>query len=147
MEFQHSTPPPDPCIWMQAGVVKTKMCRRAFDCTGCRFDRVLRRLAEENRERSASGAAVPGRRGRIVYWADKLNGLPAHRRPCLHHLKGRIDFRNCTHDYLCSNCEFDQSIFTGGIRGWEWRPAAGCASGSTPLQPGCWGRWTGSTCR
>ncbi|BBO71529.1 hypothetical protein DSCA_54590 [Desulfosarcina alkanivorans] len=93
---------------MQAGVVKTKICRREFDCTGCRFDRVLRNLAEENRKRSASGQAVPGRRGRIVYWPDKLRGLPAHRRPCLHHLKRRIEFRACTNDYLCSNCEFDQ---------------------------------------
>jgi len=97
-----------PCIWMQAGVVKTKLCRRAFDCTGCRFDRVLRQLAEENRERSAAGRPSAGRRGRIVYWADKLKGLPAHRRPCLHHLKKRIAFRPCTNEYMCSNCEFDQ---------------------------------------
>lgn len=108
MAHQQRTPPSGPCIWMQAGVVKTKMCRRTFDCTGCRFDRTLRHLAEENRERSASGAAVPGRRGRIVYWADKLKELPAQRRPCLHHLKGRIGFRACTNDYLCGNCEFDQ---------------------------------------
>ena len=108
MKNQQRTRPSGPCIWMQAGVVKTKMCRRAFDCTGCRFDNALRHLAEENRERSAAGAAFPGRRGRIVYWADKLRELPAQRRPCLHHLKGRIGFRACTNDYLCSNCEFDQ---------------------------------------
>lgn len=100
--------PADPCIWMQAGVVKAKMCRRAYDCNGCRFDRILRRLAEENRERQAAGQAVSGRRGRIVSWTDKLRERPAHRRPCLHHLKQRIDFRPCTNDYLCSNCEFDQ---------------------------------------
>jgi glycine cleavage system H lipoate-binding protein len=108
MADQQRMPPSGPCIWMQAGVVKTKICRRDFDCTGCRFDKVLRRLAEENRKQSASGSSVPGRRGRIIYWADKLKGLPAHRRPCLHHLKGRIEFRACTNDYQCSNCEFDQ---------------------------------------
>ena len=108
MTNQQRTRPSGPCIWMQAGVVKTKMCRRAFDCNGCRFDKALRHLAEENRKRSSAGAAVPGRRGRIVYWADKLRELPAQRRPCLHHLKGRIGFRACTNDYLCSNCEFDQ---------------------------------------
>lgn len=108
MANQQNTRSSGPCIWMQAGVVRTKMCRRAFDCTGCRFDRALRHLAEQNRKRSAAGSAVPGRRGRIVYWADKLKGLPAHRRPCLHHLKRRIEFRACTNDYLCSNCEFDQ---------------------------------------
>jgi len=98
----------DACIWMQAGVVRTKMCRRAFDCNGCRFDRTLRQLARENREKSAAGKPVSGRRGRIVFWADKLRELPAQRRPCLHHLKKRIGFRPCTNDYLCSNCEFDQ---------------------------------------
>jgi glycine cleavage system H lipoate-binding protein len=97
-----------PCIWMQAGVVKTKMCRRSFDCNGCRFDKSLRQLAEENRERTLSGTPAPGRRGTIVYWADKLRERPAHRRPCLHHLKQRIGFRTCTNDYFCSNCEFDQ---------------------------------------
>ncbi|WP_319521363.1 glycine cleavage system protein H [uncultured Desulfosarcina sp.] len=108
MNQRQQQTPADPCIWMQAGVVKAKMCRRAYDCNGCRFDRILRQLAEENRERLAAGGAVSGRRGRIVYWADKLREMPAHRRPCLHHLKRRIDFRPCTNDYLCSNCEFDQ---------------------------------------
>jgi glycine cleavage system H lipoate-binding protein len=108
MKNKQHTPPATPCIWMQTGVVKTKMCRRAFDCAGCRFDKVLRRLAEENREKSASGSILPGRRGRIVYWADKLKKYPAHRRPCLHHLKQRIGFRSCNNEYLCNNCEFDQ---------------------------------------
>jgi len=34
--------------------------------------------------------------------------LRAPRRPCLHHMKGRIGFRACTHDYQCGNCDFDQ---------------------------------------
>ena len=96
------------CIWMQAGVVNVKLCRRDFDCTGCRFDRVLRRLAAINRRMETSGKTPTGNRGRIVYWADKLKERPLHRRPCLHHLKGRIGFRSCTNDYVCSNCEFDQ---------------------------------------
>lgn len=93
---------------MQAGVVKTKLCRKDFDCTGCRFDRTLRRMAEENLKRPASDAMAAGKRGRIVYWADRLKELPVHRRPCLHHLKGRIAFRSCNNAYSCSNCEFDQ---------------------------------------
>ncbi len=93
---------------MQAGVVKTKLCRKEFDCTGCRFDRALRRMAEENRNRSASDPVAAGKRGRIVYWADRLKELPVHRRPCLHHLKGRIAFRSCNNAYGCSDCEFDQ---------------------------------------
>jgi glycine cleavage system H lipoate-binding protein len=97
-----------PCIWMQAGVVKARSCHRDFNCNGCRFDRILRQIAEENRRRAAAGRPAGGRRGRIVYWADKLKELPVHRRPCLHHLKQRIGFRSCTNGYICSNCEFDQ---------------------------------------
>ncbi len=96
------------CIWMQAGVVKTKICTRDYQCNGCRFDKALRRLARENRKRAAAGAPVAGRRGQIEYWAFKFRKLPAHRRPCVHYLKGRIEFRACTNDYVCHNCEFDQ---------------------------------------
>lgn len=105
---QHQQTLDQPCIWMQAGVVKTKTCKRDYHCTGCRFDRVLRRLARENRDQAAAGKPVGGRRGRIVYWAFKLRELPPHRRPCLHYLKRRITFRPCTNDYVCHNCDFDQ---------------------------------------
>ncbi len=37
-----------------------------------------------------------------------MRELAAWKQPCLHHMKGRIDFRACTHDYQCGNCEFDQ---------------------------------------
>jgi len=37
-----------------------------------------------------------------------LRELPAWKQPCLHHMIGHIDFRACTHDYQCGNCEFDQ---------------------------------------
>ncbi|GAB6904974.1 conserved hypothetical protein [Desulfosarcina cetonica] len=90
---------------MQAGVVKAKTCKRDFHCAGCRFDRILRKLARENRQ---SSTPPTGGRARIVYWADKLKELPAHRRPCVHSLKRRIAFRPCTNDYLCGTCEFDQ---------------------------------------
>jgi len=37
-----------------------------------------------------------------------MKTLPPSQRPCLHHLKGRISFKPCTNDYVCSRCEFDQ---------------------------------------
>jgi len=37
-----------------------------------------------------------------------LKILPFSKRPCLHHLEGRIPFKPCTNDYLCDRCEFDQ---------------------------------------
>jgi glycine cleavage system H lipoate-binding protein len=96
------------CIWMQAGVVKHKVCALAYECAECRFDRALRRIASENRTRRLQGDLPPGRRGAIVDWQERLKLLPQWKRPCLHHLKGRIAFRACTQDYLCSRCDFDQ---------------------------------------
>ncbi len=96
------------CIWMQAGVVRHKFCNIDYQCEACRFDRALRRTARENSRLRQSGEIPQGKSGRIVYWKDRLRELPAWKQPCLHHMKGRIDFRACTHDYQCGNCEFDQ---------------------------------------
>jgi glycine cleavage system H lipoate-binding protein len=96
------------CIWMQAGVVRRKYCGIDYHCEACRFDRALRRTARENRQLRQHGEISKGKSGRIVYWKDRLRDLPAWKQPCLHHMKGRIDFRACTHDYQCGNCEFDQ---------------------------------------
>jgi len=96
------------CIWMQAGVVKRKTCRLNFECTSCNFDRALGRIAAENRSLRLRGERPPGRRGAIVSWQERLKQLPLRKRPCLHHLKARIAFRACTHDYLCGKCDFDQ---------------------------------------
>jgi glycine cleavage system H lipoate-binding protein len=103
MEIEHPA-----CIWMQAGVVKRKRCAVDYACGTCRFDKSLRRAAEENRLRSARGESRATARRRIVYWSDALLALPAHRRPCVHSMKQRIGFRNCTNAYVCGSCEFDQ---------------------------------------
>ncbi len=96
------------CIWMQAGVVRRKACEIDYHCEACRFDRALRRVARENSKLRRQGQALAGRRRKIVFWKDRLRALSAAQQPCLHHMKGRIDFRTCTHDYQCGNCEFDQ---------------------------------------
>ena len=97
-----------PCIWMQAGVVPRKSCEVDYHCETCRFDRALGRVARENRELRRQGKTPTGRRKKIVFWKERLRELPASQQPCLHHMKRRIDFRTCTHDYQCGNCEFDQ---------------------------------------
>ena len=96
------------CIWMQAGVVRRRDCDNDYQCESCRFDRAIRRAADHNRRLGRSGQRMSGKRGRIVSWQERLRALPLGRRPCLHYLKGRIDFKACTHDYRCRNCEFDQ---------------------------------------
>ena len=32
----------NPCIWMQAGVVKNKDCNNYYDCTTCKYDHGMR---------------------------------------------------------------------------------------------------------
>lgn len=98
----------DPCLWMQAGVVARKDCLLDYECPACQFDRALRRTARENAAIMKQGGRVNPKREKIVFWQDRLKELPVSKRPCLHHLKRRIAFRACTHDYHCSDCEFDQ---------------------------------------
>ena len=98
-----------PCIWMQAGVVSRKTCQLDYKCPDCRFDRVLNRAADKNKKLLKAGGRAPqGKKGRILSWKDALKGLPAWKRPCIHSMKGRIEFRACTNEYGCANCEFDQ---------------------------------------
>jgi glycine cleavage system H lipoate-binding protein len=102
---------PSPCIWMQAGVVRRKFCRTDYQCAACRYDAVLHRLAEENRGRGEQVAFPAGKKSKVVSWKDKLNERPPWKRPCLHYMKGRIEYRACTNEYRCSDCEFDQFFF------------------------------------
>ncbi|MGD8763765.1 MAG: hypothetical protein PVG87_15755, partial [Desulfobacteraceae bacterium] len=53
----------NPCIWMQAGVVRRKDCRTDFDCTACRFDSVMRRVAADNQRIREEGRMPKGKRG------------------------------------------------------------------------------------
>jgi glycine cleavage system H lipoate-binding protein len=65
-------------------------------------------VAAENKRLREKGKIPSGKRGRIAFWKDKLREMPAWKQPCLHHMIGHIEFRACTHDYQCGNCEFDQ---------------------------------------
>jgi glycine cleavage system H lipoate-binding protein len=106
--MNRSAHPKDPCLWMQAGVVRRKYCKSGYDCASCRFEWVMSRAAEQNRRDMAEGEAPSGRRSGIVSWKDRLRPLSRARRPCIHYMKRRIEFRPCTHDYRCGDCEFDQ---------------------------------------
>lgn len=98
----------DPCIWMQAGVVHRRICQSDYQCTSCRFDRALRRACEKNNRLKEHGKSLKGKQGKIVFWKEKLKERPQWQRPCLHHMKGRIEFKACNREYRCENCEFDQ---------------------------------------
>ncbi len=96
------------CLWMQAGVVKKKSCIRDFSCTTCRFERALRKICHENDDYQKQGMVLKGKRGRLVFWQEKLKKHSLAKRPCIHHMKGHIDFKACTKAYNCIDCEFDQ---------------------------------------
>ena len=97
-----------PCLWMQAGVVAKKTCKSNYQCGTCPFDRALRGAAEANIRLKQKGAHPKGKRCKVVFWKDKLKALPPWKQPCCHSMKGKIDFRACTHRYHCTDCEFDQ---------------------------------------
>ncbi|MCP4117072.1 MAG: glycine cleavage system protein H [Desulfobacteraceae bacterium] len=99
---------PPACLWMQAGVVKKKICPRGYDCAACRFDRAMNRVCLENRRAREEGREPCGRRGRFIFWKDRLRRLPLAKQPCVHHMRGHISFRACHRDFRCINCDFDQ---------------------------------------
>ncbi len=97
-----------PCIWMQAGVVRYKHCNRDYQCLLCPYDRALKRTTQENRRMLDKGEPVTGRRAMLVHWKDRLRSLPQAKQPCIHSMKGEIEYKTCPNDYACSSCDFDQ---------------------------------------
>ncbi len=93
---------------MQAEVVGKKTCNRNYNCPECPFDRAMKNAVYENKKMKKAGRTQRGKRGSIISWKDKLKELPAWKRPCIHNMKGHIDFRACTNEYGCADCEFDQ---------------------------------------
>jgi glycine cleavage system H lipoate-binding protein len=108
IQNRRSTDEPQPCIWMQAGIVGKKTCNRNYSCPECTFDRAMKNTAHENKRMVQAGRTRRGKRGSIIFWKDKLKELPTWERPCIHNMKGHIDFRACTNEYGCADCEFDQ---------------------------------------
>lgn len=96
------------CVWKQAGVVRRKECARGYQCRECVFDRALRRAARENRERKEDRTPGHGRRRSIILWQERLMERPQWQRPCIHHMKGHIEYRSCTNEYQCGPCDFNQ---------------------------------------
>ena len=39
----------NPCLWMQAGVVKFKGCNNYYDCTSCKYDMGMQKQVEIER--------------------------------------------------------------------------------------------------
>jgi len=83
----------NPCLWMQAGVVKFKSCNNFYDCTTCKYDHAMQAKAEK---------------GKQISWQDAMRRRPALERVCRHTLTQRISHRACAYDFRCEKCDFDQ---------------------------------------
>jgi glycine cleavage system H lipoate-binding protein len=83
----------NPCLWMQAGVVKNKDCNNYYDCTSCKYDLGMRKQVDS---------------GKQISWQDALRTRPDLDRVCRHSLTNRIAKRVCAYDYQCASCDFDQ---------------------------------------
>jgi glycine cleavage system H lipoate-binding protein len=86
---------PNPCLWMQAGVVDFKNCSNFYDCTRCKYDQGMRKQAEKGKQTS---------------WQDAMRKKSGLERLCRHTLTRRIEKRACAYDYECSKCDFDQAF-------------------------------------
>jgi glycine cleavage system H lipoate-binding protein len=83
----------NPCLWMQAGVVKHKDCNNYYDCTSCKYDFGMKKQVEKGKQMS---------------WQDAMRTRPDLDRVCRHSLTHRIRERVCAYDYQCGTCDFDQ---------------------------------------
>lgn len=83
----------NPCIWMQAGLVKYKDCNNFYDCTTCKYDFGMSKKVEK---------------GNGISWQDAMRKKPYLNRICRHSLTNRIEQRACAYDYQCATCDFDQ---------------------------------------
>ncbi len=96
-----------PCIWTQAGIAGQE-CHLAHHCSLCSFNKEMVEMADENKELRKKGIVPSGEKGKVIHWKEKMEQLPPWKRPCVHHLRGEIEFRACTGEYRCRECEFNQ---------------------------------------
>ncbi len=82
-----------PCLWMTAGVAKKKNCNNYFDCTNCKYDDGMVKLADAGKQTS---------------WQDAMRMKDSKERTCRHTMTGRTTHKVCPMNYNCSHCEFDQ---------------------------------------
>jgi hypothetical protein len=85
------------CVWMKAGVVNSKTCENAFDCTSCPFDKEISGKSEQK-------VTAP------VSWREAMRQPHLHKE-CRHMLTGRVLFKLCSHNYECRDCAYDQQLY------------------------------------
>jgi glycine cleavage system H lipoate-binding protein len=101
------------CIWMEAGVIDYKLCNNYYDCHTCSFDRAMKETANKNAMALTRGMEPGGKKAHIVPWQDKMKQKHGLQRQCRHSLTGRAPVRQCSYDFECHSCPFDQMLEDG----------------------------------
>ncbi len=85
-----------PCIWVQAGIIKKRMCTLGYRCSSeCVFHAAM---MKNEKYRSDP---------KIKPFLDKINALMG-KSQCRYTMNGDISFRICPNLYHCENCQFHQ---------------------------------------
>ncbi len=85
-----------PCIWMQAGVVRKRMCNIGYQCnTVCNFHEAMMKNPKY------------GNDPKIKPFLAKVNSLIG-KAQCRYTMSGEVHFRTCSNLYRCEKCEFAQ---------------------------------------
>lgn len=99
------------CFWQQAGVVKKKSCYKDFSCSTCQFEKAMSQICRSNEVRRKKGLPLDKKSSGFIYWKDRMKKMPLAQRLCIHHMKGHIQYKNCSKSYHCIDCEFDQYFY------------------------------------
>jgi len=87
-----------PCIWMQADIIKKRMCTIGYQCNRtCDFHTAMMKKEKFRND------------PRIKPFIDKLYSQLG-RKQCRYAMSGEISLRSCDRLYRCESCEFDQTI-------------------------------------
>jgi len=87
-----------PCIWLQAGIVKKRMCTLGYQCNNaCKFHAAMMKKEKFRND------------PRIKPFIDKLCSQLG-RKQCRYVMSGEISLRSCDKLYRCESCEFHQTI-------------------------------------
>jgi len=100
------------CIWMQAGVVKMKICPYHYNCGSCEYDQAMsvkmKRLMAERELEPASAREFE--KTTDVLWPELLKLRSSGDRRCRHMLLQEVPFKLCPNAFRCWTCEYDQTI-------------------------------------
>lgn len=86
------------CVWMKAGVVNFKTCENEFDCSSCLFDKAI-------------GRGLDTKPTSLDSWTKVMRNKPSFEKECMHMLTGRVQFKLCSHNYECKDCQYDQFLY------------------------------------